>query len=126
TPERSLPARYNICPTDTVDTVVEEDGKRDLVPMRWGLVPWRWKKRTKDVPATFNARAETISEKPMFRDAFKRKRCLFPPSGYYEWYHAYAQAHLSSDALTKQKLTRAAEDYMKRAKEMRRERFSNS
>jgi len=41
-------------------------------------------------------------------------------------YDAYAQAHLSSDALTKQKLTRAAEDYMKRAKEMRRERFSNS
>jgi hypothetical protein len=41
-------------------------------------------------------------------------------------YDAYAKAHLSSDALTKQKLTRAAEDYMKRAKEMRRERFSNS
>ena len=39
TPERNLPARYNICPTDTIDTVVEEDGKRDLVPMRWGLVP---------------------------------------------------------------------------------------
>jgi putative SOS response-associated peptidase YedK len=35
TPERNLPARYNICPTDTIDTVVEEDGKRDLVPMRW-------------------------------------------------------------------------------------------
>jgi putative SOS response-associated peptidase YedK len=68
-PERNLPARYNICPTDTIDTVVEEDGKRDLVPMRWGLVPWWWKKRAKDAPATFNARAETISEKPMFRDA---------------------------------------------------------
>ena len=85
TPERNLPARYNICPTDTIDTVVEEDGKRDLVPMRWGLVPWWWKKRVKDVPATFNARAETISEKPMFRDAFKRRRCLIPASGYYEW-----------------------------------------
>ncbi|MGC1842412.1 MAG: SOS response-associated peptidase family protein, partial [Pseudolabrys sp.] len=44
TPERNLPARYNICPTDTIDTVVEEDGKRDLVPMRWGLIPWWWKK----------------------------------------------------------------------------------
>ena len=84
-PERNLPARYNICPTDTIDTVVEEDGKRDLVPMRWGLVPWWWKKRAKDVPATFNARAETISEKPIFRDAFKRRRCLIPASGYYEW-----------------------------------------
>jgi len=63
TPERNLPARYNICPTDTVETVVEEDGKRDLVSMRWGLVPWWWKKRAKDFPATFNARAEAISEK---------------------------------------------------------------
>ncbi|MGC2451969.1 MAG: SOS response-associated peptidase family protein, partial [Pseudolabrys sp.] len=71
-PERNLPARYNICPTDTIDTVVEEDGNRALVPMRWGLVPWWWKKRVKDVPATFNSRAETIAEKPMFRDAFKR------------------------------------------------------
>jgi putative SOS response-associated peptidase YedK len=84
-PERNLPARYNICPTDTIDTVVEEDGKRDLVPMRWGLIPWWWKKRVKDVPATFNSRAETIAEKPMFRDAFKRRRCLIPASGYYEW-----------------------------------------
>ena len=43
-PERNLPGRYNICPTDTIDTVVERDGRRDLVPMRWGLVPWWWKK----------------------------------------------------------------------------------
>ena len=85
TPERNLPARYNICPTDTIDTVIKEDGKRDLVPMRWGLIAWWWKKRAKDVPATFNARAETIAEKPMFRDAFKRRRCLIPASGYYEW-----------------------------------------
>ena len=46
-PERNLPARYNICPTDTIDTVVERDGKRDLVPMRWGLVPVWWKKQGK-------------------------------------------------------------------------------
>ena len=85
TPERNLPGRYNICPTDTIDTVVERDGKRDLVPMRWGLVPWWWKKKAKETPATFNARAETVATKPMFRDAFKRKRCLIPASGYYEW-----------------------------------------
>ena len=84
-PERNLPGRYNICPTDTIDTVVERDGKRDLVPMRWGLVPWWWKKKAKETPATFNARAETVATKPMFRDAFKRKRCLIPASGYYEW-----------------------------------------
>ena len=79
TPERNLPARYNICPTDTIDTVVEEDGKRDLEPMRRGLVPWWWKKRAKDVPATFNARAETISEKPMFEMRSSAGAALFRP-----------------------------------------------
>jgi putative SOS response-associated peptidase YedK len=83
--ERNLPGRYNICPTDTIDAVVERDGERNLVPMRWGLVPWWWKKKVKETPATFNARAETVATKPMFRDAFKRKRCLIPASGYYEW-----------------------------------------
>ena len=84
-PERNLPARYNICPTDQIDVVVERDRTRQLVSMRWGLVPYWWKKTLKDVPATFNARAETVSDKPMFRDSFKRKRCLIPASGYYEW-----------------------------------------
>ena len=84
-PERNLPARYNVCPTDTIDTVIERCGKRDLLPMRWGLIPSWWKKTAKEMPATFNARAETVVEKPMFRDAFKRGRCLIPASGYYEW-----------------------------------------
>ena len=53
--------------------------------MRWGLIPgWR-KKSAKEVPSTFNARAETIADKPMFRWAFKRTRCIVPASGYYEW-----------------------------------------
>jgi putative SOS response-associated peptidase YedK len=85
TPERNLPARYNICPTDTVDTIIERGGKRDLVSMRWGLIPAWWKKSAKEMPATFNARAETLADKPMFRDAFRRNRCLIPASGYYEW-----------------------------------------
>lgn len=85
-PERNLPARYNICPTDTIDVVTERDGERELVPMRWGLVPSWWKKKAKETPATFNARAETVAAKPMFRDAFKNRRCLIPASGYYEWF----------------------------------------
>jgi putative SOS response-associated peptidase YedK len=84
-PERNLPARYNICPTDPIDVVVERAGKRELTSMRWGLVPSWWGGRLKDIPATFNARAETVNQKPMFRDAFRRKRCLIPASGYYEW-----------------------------------------
>ena len=61
------------------------DGARELVPWRWGLVPSWWKKPLKDVPATVNAHGETVAEKPMFRSAFKRTRCIIPVSGYYEW-----------------------------------------
>jgi putative SOS response-associated peptidase YedK len=85
TPERNLPARHNICPTDTIDAVIERKGTRELKPMRWGLIPSWWKKSAKEIPATFNARAETLADKPMFRDVFKRNRCLIPASGYYEW-----------------------------------------
>ena len=85
TPERNLPARYNICPTTTIDAVIERDGKRELVPMRWGLIPSWWQKTARETPSTFNARAQTVTEKPMFRAAFKRTRCLIPASGYYEW-----------------------------------------
>lgn len=53
--------------------------------MRWGLVPSWWKKPLKELPATFNARAETIAQKPMFRAAFKSRRCIIPASGFYEW-----------------------------------------
>jgi len=54
--------------------------------MRWGLIPGWWKKTAKEVPSTFNARAETVAQKPMFRSAFKRTRCIVPASGYYEWH----------------------------------------
>lgn len=59
-----------------------------LVSLRWGLVPSWWTKDLKDVPATFNARAETVADKPMFPDAFRRRRCIVPASGYDEWRHA--------------------------------------
>jgi putative SOS response-associated peptidase YedK len=61
------------------------NGAPELVSMRWGLVPWWWKKPLKQLPASFNARAETVTDKPMFREAFKRHRCIIPASGYYEW-----------------------------------------
>jgi putative SOS response-associated peptidase YedK len=81
-----LEPRFNICPTATVDVVIFGDGKRTLVPMRWGLIPGRWQKSVNEMRlATFNARAKTIAEKPMFRYSFNRRRCLMPVSGYYEW-----------------------------------------
>jgi putative SOS response-associated peptidase YedK len=84
-PARNLEPRYNVAPTTTIDAVRVRDGARELVPMRWGLVPSWWKKTLKDVPTTFDARGETVTEKPMFRSAFKRTRCIIPASGYYEW-----------------------------------------
>ncbi|BDV36520.1 MULTISPECIES: SOS response-associated peptidase [Methylocystis] len=53
--------------------------------MRWGLIPSWWKKPLNELPSTFNARAETLAEKPMFRSAFKSHRCIIPASGFYEW-----------------------------------------
>jgi putative SOS response-associated peptidase YedK len=82
---RNLKPRYNIAPTTTIDVVTAGDGGPLLVPMRWGLIPWWWTKSAKEMPATFNARAETVAERPMFRDAFERNRCIVPASGYYEW-----------------------------------------
>ena len=84
-PPHNLRPHYNVCPTDPIDVVTAEEGKRNLVTMRWGLVPWCSKPFKELRMATFNARAETVATKPVFRDAFKRSRCLIPMSGYYEW-----------------------------------------
>jgi hypothetical protein len=65
--ESSAALQYNICPTTTIDAVIQHDNKRVLEQMRWGLCPSWWKKTLKELPATFNARAETVAEKPMFR-----------------------------------------------------------
>jgi putative SOS response-associated peptidase YedK len=82
---RNIRPNYNVCPTDPISVVIPSDNGLFLVPMRWGLVPRWWKKSLKELPATFNARSETVADKPMFRDAFKRSRCLIPASGYFEW-----------------------------------------
>jgi putative SOS response-associated peptidase YedK len=88
-PARNTQPRYNICPTTPIDTIVSSEGRRALVPMRWGLIPYWWNKPHKEMRlATFNARAETVATKPMFRDAFHSERCLIPASGYYEWHYA--------------------------------------
>ena len=65
TPSNLQPS-FNVCPTDTVDVVVSGDGKRVLTSVRWDLVPGWWKKPLKEMRmATFNARAESIAEKPI-------------------------------------------------------------
>jgi putative SOS response-associated peptidase YedK len=77
---------FNVCPTDPVDTIVERDGTRNLEVMRWGLVPFWWSKPLKELRlATFNARVETVTTKPFFREPLKSKRCIMPMSGYFEW-----------------------------------------
>ena len=83
---RNLQPHYNIAQTDPVEVVRPAAvGTAELVSMRWGLIPWWWKKTLKEMPASFNARAETVADRPMFRDAFQRHRCIIPASGYYEW-----------------------------------------
>lgn len=76
--------RFNVCPTQPVAAVVSRDGARHLGPMRWGLVP-RWYKHPSDGPLLFNARSETLATKPAFAEAARRRRCLIPASGFYEW-----------------------------------------
>ena len=82
--ERLVPPRYNIAPTQPIVVVRQGDKGRELVPMRWGLLP-SWVKDPDDFPLLINARAEGIAQKPSFRAAFKRRRCLVPASGFYEW-----------------------------------------
>jgi putative SOS response-associated peptidase YedK len=79
------PLRYNIAPTQRVPVVtVDESGRRVLRLMRWGLVP-HWAKDLSIGTKLINARAETLAEKPAFRDAVRHRRCLIPADGFYEW-----------------------------------------
>ncbi len=75
--------RYNIAPTQEVLTVVGGETRRAGF-MRWGLIP-HWAKDTKIGRRMINARAETVAEKPAFRDALRRRRCLVLADGYYDW-----------------------------------------
>jgi putative SOS response-associated peptidase YedK len=75
--------RYNIAPTQTV-IVVSDDGTRTLTEMRWGLIP-SWAKDSAIGNRMINARAETVATKPAFRVALRKRRCLIPADGFYEW-----------------------------------------
>jgi putative SOS response-associated peptidase YedK len=77
--------RYNVAPMTDVPIVrVNHEGKRELVRMRWGLVP-RWAKDPSIGNRLINARGETIADKPSFTMPFRRHRCLLPADGFYEW-----------------------------------------
>lgn len=81
-----LAPRYNIAPTQeaAVVRVTGETGARTLDLLRWGLIPF-WSKDPGIGNRMINARAETVGEKPAYRTSFKRKRCLVPADGFYEW-----------------------------------------
>jgi putative SOS response-associated peptidase YedK len=76
--------RYNIAPSQNVPAIRQEEGGREAVLLRWGLIP-HWAKDEKFGYRTINARSETVAEKPAFRDAFRKRRCLIPATGFYEW-----------------------------------------
>ena len=83
-PEQVLPPSWNVAPTDPVYAVLQRDGVRSLRVLRWGLVP-SWAKDRRAGARMINARRETLTEKPAFRSAYARRRCLVPADGYYEW-----------------------------------------
>jgi putative SOS response-associated peptidase YedK len=76
--------RFNIAPSQMIDVVFAPESERILSQLKWGLVP-SWAKDSEIGNRMINARAETITEKPSFREAFKSRRCIIPASGFYEW-----------------------------------------
>src|ERR1700761_8629646 len=79
----NFPSRYNISPTQPIPVVIGEV-ERHFRLMRWGLWP-AWVKDPRKFTLLINARAETVTEKPAFKNAIRRRRCLIPADGYYEW-----------------------------------------
>lgn len=80
----NFPPRYNVAPTQPIPIVRLADGKRSFALMRWGLIP-AWVKDPKTFPLLINARGESVVDKPAFRNAVRRRRCLIPNDGFYEW-----------------------------------------
>jgi putative SOS response-associated peptidase YedK len=82
--ELSFAPRYNIAPAQMVPAILEADGERAARELRWGLIP-SWAKDETIGNKLINARAETLAEKPSFKNAFRSRRCIIPASGFYEW-----------------------------------------
>ena len=80
----NFPPRHNIAPTQPIPVVIVENGIRHFRLMRWGLLP-AWVKDPRKFSLLINARAETVQDKPAFKNAVRRRRCLIPADGYYEW-----------------------------------------
>ncbi len=80
----NFPPRYNVAPTQPVAIVRMVEGKREFALVRWGLIP-AWVKDPRGFSLLINARGESVLDKPAFRNAMKRRRCLFPADGFYEW-----------------------------------------
>jgi putative SOS response-associated peptidase YedK len=78
---KNIEARYNIAPSQEILAVWERGKEREMSSLVWGLIP-SWSREPKGI---INARAETLLEKPSFREAFKHRRCLIPADGFYEW-----------------------------------------
>ncbi|WP_070121077.1 SOS response-associated peptidase [Bacillus marinisedimentorum] len=82
--ELSIEPAYNIAPSQPILSIIHDGAKRRAGFLKWGLVP-SWSKDPKIGNKMINARVETASEKPAFRNAFKRRRCLIIADGFYEW-----------------------------------------
>jgi len=80
----NFPPRYNVAPTQPVAVVLASEGARHFQLVRWGFIP-AWVKDPKAFSLVINARSESVLEKPAFRNAIRRRRCLVPADGYYEW-----------------------------------------
>ena len=80
--------RFNVAPSQPIAAVRLRPGsvpcQRELIPLRWGLIP-SWAKEASMGNRMINARSETVAEKPAFRAAFRRRRCLIPADGFFEW-----------------------------------------
>jgi putative SOS response-associated peptidase YedK len=75
---------FNLAPTQEAVVVVEHAGQRALTAFRWGLIP-SWAKDPKIASRLFNARSETVATSGAFRDSFRKRRCIVPADGFYEW-----------------------------------------